>query len=458
MKPWDHAVAAVRALVRQRAGLTEAGGRNVEPAMRRRMQIEGRTDAVAYASLVESDSAVFDALIHDLTVGETYFLREAEQLDYLRRHVLPALIAGRPSGAPLRVWSAGCATGEEAYTLAMLLAEAGLHDRADVIGTDIAEERLRRARHGVYGRWSFRGVPPAVERRWFSRTRDGYRAVDALRQRIRFHRLNLVDDDWSAAGIRPGSVDLLLCRNVLIYFDATTARRVAQRLVDALAPGGWLLLGASDPWLSGIMSCEALVTGAGVIYRKGKPGGNARVPLVRPAADLPYVPLDPPRADAPPSRPVVDAFDADDTRDANGDDDVVARGHDDDVARVRALADRNELDLARDACAGALERHPASAELRALDALLLTEAGHAEAAIDAARAALYLDPRHVPAHLALGSARARLGRTGEAVAAFRAAERLLARVAPDASVTAGASAAELAELARAQIRLLESRT
>lgn len=465
MSAWEREVDAVRSLVLGRTGITEAGGRDVARGMLRRMRAEHEQDPAAYAARVATDDAVFDALVHELTVGETYFLREPEQLEYVRREVLPPFAADRDSTRPLRVWSAGCATGEETYTLAILLSEAGLHDRSRVIGTDIAAERLRRARHGSYGRWSFRAVPDTLVQRWFSPARDGFRVAAELRELVDFRRLNLLDDDWASAGIRPASVDLLLCRNVLIYLDPDIARRIARRFVDVLAPGGWLLLGASDPWLSGIASLEAVPTGAGVIYRKPLASTpSVRVPMLRSTRpSQPRPPSDPAVRDpiARDGAPTTDVPDGNAATAAGGREAVTDAPDDATAAigRIREFADRGELKAAERACAAAIERDVQSAELRALQALLLAEAGHVEAAIDAARAALYLDPRLIPAHLALGGARTRLGRRTEAAAAFRSAERLLADIDVAQAVpgAGGALAGELAELARTQIRLLEER-
>lgn len=195
-----------------------------------------------------SDPALLETLATQLTVPETHFFRIAPQMDALRELVLPDLERCLAGGRPLRFWSAGCSTGEEAYTLAILAAE-GLsgNTRVDILGTDLHPQSLEIARRGRYGAWSFRDTPERVRSTYFTDSSRGlstqWQIADHLRRQVRFEVLNLMSLDWSPLE----HFDLILCRNVMIYFSNSTAQQLIERFAEQLHPGGWLILGPSDP-------------------------------------------------------------------------------------------------------------------------------------------------------------------------------------------------------------------
>src|SRR5262249_44046280 len=172
------------------------------------------------------------ALVAGLTVGETHFFRNEPQFAALESHVLPELIARHALDRRLRVWSAGCATGEEAYSLAILLIRL-LPDIAawdvSVLATDVNEDALSRAREGVYGRWSFRGVPDHLPAEFFQADGERLSVRADVRGLVRFERLNLVGDAYPSAATGTVELDLILCRNVLIYFGPEAMGAVVRR-------------------------------------------------------------------------------------------------------------------------------------------------------------------------------------------------------------------------------------
>jgi chemotaxis protein methyltransferase CheR len=182
-------------------------------------------------------------LVESLVVHETYFFREAAPLRLLVDVVLPALIA---RGDCPRVWCAACSTGEEPLTLAMLLEERGLSERVSLVASDISERALRHARAGVYGRRSLRALPDGVLGRWLEPAGDGASVAPRIRNSISWCRVNLVD---AASVAALGKFDVILCRNVLIYFSDETIRRVVFNLASGLTPGGMLLVGTSESLL-----------------------------------------------------------------------------------------------------------------------------------------------------------------------------------------------------------------
>jgi chemotaxis protein methyltransferase CheR len=194
--------------------------------------------------LRDADPALLDELVDQVAVKETFFLRHVEELQSIDWDAKAAAAAA--AGRPLRIWSAGCSTGEEPYTLAILAAEA-LGDALPamhVLGTDLSPSALARAELGVYGARSLRLVDRARRDRWFVPAGEELRVGAQLRGLVRFARHNMVADSYPPAGEAP--FDLIVCRNVLIYFDAPVAATVTAGLRDALAPGARLLLGTVD--------------------------------------------------------------------------------------------------------------------------------------------------------------------------------------------------------------------
>lgn len=202
-------------------------------------------------------------LVETLVVHETYLFRENESLSVLIRSIVPAMLRTK---ARLRLWSAACATGEEPYTLALMLSEDGLLDRVDVLATDISHRALVKARGGAYSGRSLRALPDAVRRSpWLEEHSGGVRVVEALRARIDWRRLNLMDGGAIAT---LGLFDVVLCRNALIYFSDATVARVAASLFEAIRPGGLLLVGASESLLrfGTLFDCEE--HGGSFFYRR----------------------------------------------------------------------------------------------------------------------------------------------------------------------------------------------
>lgn len=179
-----------------------------------------------------------------LAVPETYFWRQAEQLDALVRHVVPAHFAAR-GAAPLRIWSAACCTGEEPLSIALALAEAGWHGRVpiQIVGSDASPALVERARRGVFRERSFRALPEALRRRWFEPVEGGWRIDPALLDRVEWQTANLVE----ASDVAPlASSPVIFCRNVFIYFSDDAVRRVAGLFWDHMPAPGHLFLGASE--------------------------------------------------------------------------------------------------------------------------------------------------------------------------------------------------------------------
>ena len=188
-----------------------------------------------------------NAMIDIVTTNETYFYREKNQLDAFFQEVLPELAERNRKRKRLRIWSAGCSTGEEPYTLAILCRESGLFNatwEVDLIGTDISQRVLQTARKAVYSQSSFRATGETVRNKYFKNTEDGkYALDDSIRNMVHFGHLNLMDEKMMGL-IR--ECDIIMCRNVIIYFDKSAKARVVNSFFNKLVPGGYLLLGHSE--------------------------------------------------------------------------------------------------------------------------------------------------------------------------------------------------------------------
>jgi chemotaxis protein methyltransferase CheR len=228
-----------------------------------------------------------ERLINLLTVGETHFFRNSAQFDALANDVLPSLIAHKRREAKavaanssvtpqLRLWSAGCATGEEAYSLAILLHELIPdieHWNILILATDINRDSLARAQDAVYSDWSFREERAKKARPlYFKEAKGRYRLVDKIRRAVTFARHNLIEDDFPAVHNNTTAMDLIVCRNVTIYFAPETSRQLVDKFHDALTEGSWLVVGHSEPSLTTFRSFQVRTFPKAILYQKtGQP-------------------------------------------------------------------------------------------------------------------------------------------------------------------------------------------
>jgi chemotaxis protein methyltransferase CheR len=442
----------IAAHVTRRSGMVFAPNRRVEAraGIARAMKASVAPTGAAYLALVQRSTSVLDALVDELTVSETHFMRDPPQMELIRTEVLPAL-RGRPL-AP-RVWSAGCATGEEPYSLAILLEQEGLDAGAFVLGTDFSEPALRKARTASYSDWSMRSVDAPFLESYFRRSGQRRRTlVDRIRQKVRFERVNLVgEESFAAAGAY--SMDLILCRNVLIYFDHATARRIAARLFECLAEGGVLLTGGADPLLTdgGLFDIE--VTRVGLVYRRPRTGAFPVAPAPPPKAWTP-----PPFPDAPiappPSMDTIGVPPPDKAAGTRIDPELGGAS----FARILAQANRAGAEDAERLVAAELGRHPLDAPLHYLSATLLLALGRHVEAEGKAQRALYLDRSLAVAHFLMGTLLRRRGDLAGALRAFRNVRQLCVAAPGQAPVAVGetACASGLQSAAVAEIEHLES--
>jgi chemotaxis protein methyltransferase CheR len=297
----DEAVGRLATLVEQRLGL----GASLELREALATHLEGlapRRHWETYLQRLESalpGDAELRALADRITVGETYFFRHQVQLEALVERVLPQVQQG---GRAARVLSAGCSTGEEAYSLAILGRESPRVDagRLFIVGVDLSPRAIDRARRAHYAPWALRATPDFLLERWFDAQPDHGATLRAeVRDAVLFEERNLLDANpgfWA-----PGSFDVILCRNVLIYFTPETARRAVAQLEQALTPGGFLFLGPSEN-LRGLSDSFEMVQAGDAFYfqRTRGPRPSPRAGAMTPQrTSMPRVTPPPPASEGP---------------------------------------------------------------------------------------------------------------------------------------------------------------
>jgi len=267
----------------------------VERRLRERLTVLNLSSYAEYHHYLRfgaNAASEWDEAIDLLTTNETYFFREERQLRAFQNELLPMFHAQSRARRRLAVWSAGCSTGEEAYTIAMLVRQSGLffadgaaskHQPPDsserwdirIYGSDISRRCVAAARRGIYGESSFRTTPTGVRDEFFRGCRGAWHVTEPIRELCHFGQMNLLDEDRLRV---LGSVDAIFCRNVLIYFDARARKAAIERLYERLNPGGVLLLGHSESLLNVSTAFELLHLKDDLVYRKPPPARGPATP------------------------------------------------------------------------------------------------------------------------------------------------------------------------------------
>lgn len=265
----DREYATLSELIRARLGMhyDESKQFLLQGRLQTRLLKCRMTDFASYAAHLQRSpdrDTEWDEIASLLCNNETYFFRERAQLDVLAGEVFDAALR---AGRPLRVWSAACSTGEEPLTLAMQLLETGRASAANVriAASDLSLKALAKAAEGFYRELSFRATPPQMIQRYFKARDSGFVINDEVKRLVEYGRRNLLDDRAVAAA---GPVDAIFCRNVLIYFDKPTQKRVVESLARALRPNGYLFLGHAESVMRLTDAYEPVVTPKAIYYRK----------------------------------------------------------------------------------------------------------------------------------------------------------------------------------------------
>jgi chemotaxis protein methyltransferase CheR len=407
-----------------------------------------------------------------LTIGETYFFREQQSFEALENHILPELLASRREREQrLRIWCAGCSTGEEPYSVAILLHKM-IADLAQwnvtILATDLNTASLRKGMQGEYGDWSFRGVPRGIRELYFQATGEGRSAISgAIKKMVTFAPLNLAQDTYPALANNTNAMDVIFCRNVLMYFAPEQARKVIDKFRHSLVDGGWLIVSPTETSSTLFAGFETVYFHNAVFYRKDghanietaparEAAGSKGLPFLIPTESQTTVPSHtaPPPPALPPQLPAAEQ--------------VRVEPCDSPYEEALALYRQGEYGTAAAKLAAALAStppgppHGEAAALLAqayanqgnftaalewsekaiaadrlnpqpyyLQAIIFQEQGADDAAIVSLKRALYLDHDFVLAHFALANLTLRQGKTKEAIRHLENVAALLAAYGAD---------------------------
>ena len=431
-------------LVRVKSGLEFVGSRrpDLERAIAQTLierRLASSDDLYNLLTADPASRAALDEFIASLTVPETYFFRNQPQFEALEQHIFPALISRCRDVKRLKIWSVGCASGEEPYSLAILLRRL-LPDLASwditILATDINHKSLQKAERGVYSAWSFRDMPVDLLENYFTPVGSFFELAAAVRGQVTFAYLNLAEDSYPSPLTRTQDLDLILFRNVLIYFGETIAQQVIGRLHGALAEHGWLLVGHAEPSLTLFSQFTAHNFPGAIAYQKRSTDAAATAwPVPSDGSFLAYgtgtataMSGKRPRPTAPrrppagqPARRATPPLIAASPRVELAEADLVTQ-----YRAARDLADQSQLAAALLSIEALLQSAPLFAPGQYLHGLILQELGELEGALTALRRAVYVDPDFVMGHVALANLYDALGQAERGHKHRRNALRLLA--------------------------------
>ena len=403
----------------------------------------------AYLDLLKNEdagSSERQLLIGQLTIGETYFFRHSEQFDAVRDVALPDIIDRNQTSRTLRIWSAGCAIGAEPYSVAILLQQhfadrlAGWDVR--IMGTDINQAFLERARRGEFDERALRMTPDHVKYEWFTPVGGAWTIKPFAKHWMSFQYHNLVEHPYPSIANGLASLDLILCRNVMIYFDWEVIGGILGRFHECLAKGGWLAVGHAESNPEAFTAYRAINVPGATLYQKNGDGAvrtsqspNACISLAQamPAVEQPW---------SPPALPSI----PDPTPSA-----LQARSRTpvaSALAEVRRLADEGQLDAAARSCAVLIGQERLDPIAHFYHGVILEQLGRQEEAERALRRALYLDRHFVLAHYHLALLLSKTGRRDSGMQSLRNAQALLSGMEKTQEIAQGdgLTAADLQQL------------
>jgi chemotaxis protein methyltransferase CheR len=406
-----------------------------------------------------------EILAAHLTIGETYFFREKRSLEILQERIVPELMRAHASrGRQIRIWSAGCATGEEPYSIAIVLSQlmAGLkHWDVEILATDINTKSLHKASEGIYSSWSFRGTPPWVRRTCFETAANDRCAIhSAFKKMVRFAALNLTDDHYAPLSDCAGGLDVIFCRNVLMYFTPMGMRKVIRQRYRYLAPDGWLIVSPTETSHELFFEFTTVNLGDVTLYRKSPASMDA--PLALPVGDVVSSSIALPESTVQATVPLR-TYDCEITQESKDKEaDSVSAGLPVDVPLsqngrdaqamfllARTYADQGKLAEGLAWCDKAIAADKMAARAHYLRATILQEQSSIAEAIIALKHAVYAEPQFVLGHFALGNLTLKHGRHKESQKHFENVLLLLARYGPEDIVpeSDGLPAGRLIEMA-----------
>ncbi|MGV3662384.1 MAG: CheR family methyltransferase [Prosthecobacter sp.] len=424
----------LKAWIIQHTGLSYYSERDADlvQALERVFAFKGELGCAArLLKRLQSNPQELDALVEQLTIGETFFFRHLEMFHALRDHVFPDVLRRRAASRTLRIWSAGCSIGAEPYSISILLRELlgaqFRHWSIHILGTDINRKFLRMAEEGAYEPWTLRGMPPHVLARSFIKDQavKKWRISDRCREGVAFRSHNLACDPLPDPLHDLVNFDLIICRNVMIYFDQPAIQRLARQFYDTLRPGGWLAVGHAEPHTSTFRMFRTVNATGAVLYQRptAEHGhvvlGDPVPPMPAPATGLFPPPPPAPNAqrpwqpavlnlDLPAEVPTSTSLSMPHAK-AQPQPQKHGAAHEDPLAEITRLADAGDLKAALQACDALILREPLHAGAYYYHGMILAQHAEWAAAERSLRRCLYLERNLALAHFYLGLVLERLG-------------------------------------------------
>ncbi|BAE50767.1 CheR family methyltransferase [Paramagnetospirillum magneticum] len=453
----DPAYSVLKALIIDTTGMAFYRDKDSDLAriLAERMAEIGIGDCAGYLDRLHclgQGKAEMDALIAELTIGETYFFRHKEQFDALRDLILPEAIERNRTVRRLRIWSAGCATGPEPYSVAIMLERefgeriAGWH--VTVLGTDINQKFLSRAREGRYDEWAFRTMSDSLRAACFEKVGNQWQIRPEFKRNVSFQYHNLIKSPFPSLADNIAGFDIIICRNVIIYFSQATVESLVPCFRESLNDGGWLIMGHAEPNQRLFADFRTVNTPGAVLYQRvdrpyvvaePSPPVPPPLPLVSPPpvvrgglpAKAPTSRALPPKALSPRGSTSARPGSAAPAAAAGG------AGDFDRLTVARNLADSGQWEKAAAACDAIIAASPLDAWAYFYRAMVHEQLGEDEPCEKALRRAIYLDRRLVLPHYHLGLFLARKDDSTGAERSFRNAQALLAGLADEQPVNPG---------------------
>lgn len=389
--------------------------------------------AEQYCQFLGSDEGIRHErkeLVIPFTTGETYFFRDSGQHVLLQDRILPARLERRKMERALRIWCAACSSGEEAYSLAILLDEL-MGDQSQwnilILGTDINHHAIEKARRGIYTEWSFRGMSDERRQRYFHRHKDTWVLDDSIRSRVTFQTVDLVADEFPDHAAELYDMDLILCRNAFIYMAPHMVSHIADKFTETLADGGILITGHGELYAHHLGQLRARVFPESIVYQKVTPPFFSQPPasLVETQRPVPeklkavFPAVQKAKAAVPVPPPQQAAADAAKEKAVS------------EMLQAWQYANQGQPEMAAKSCSEMIARNPLDAEPHYLMAMLAQERGNFAEAKNLLKKVIYLAPSFIAAYLDLGDLYAREGEDARAVKMRSTARDLLKRLPGD---------------------------
>jgi chemotaxis protein methyltransferase CheR len=383
-----------------------------------------------------------EVLAASLTISETYFWREPQTFEALEKTIIPGLVKKRQKGEKrIRIWSAGCSTGEEPYSIAIAL-DRTIPDIKDwnisILATDINPKMLHKAITGEYGQWSFRAVPQWLKEKYFvKKTNNRFEIIPEIKSMVKFEYLNLAKDIYPSSLNDTNAMDIIYCRNVLMYFTQDRFRQVAQGLYKSLIQGGYLIVSASELSIQNFLDFVPINIPGMVLYRKssGKIENQHKFIIdttfpepvwfqtptepVQPFESIKPIPLEKESDILRPKEipePIVSKYEASLKSYSQGNyadvtEKLLENCHtsEEQVLLIRALANQGKLAEAMQSCTKAIAADKIDPRLYYLYATILKEKNLLEEAITSLKHAIYLDPEFILSYYSLGNIYKQIG-------------------------------------------------